>query len=171
MNDVTKPTLPQCPSYGLVHDSPYLGDLPQGSSAYVEGCISIRVLLQPTSGALEQSVMPAAPHTNRPAPPAQPRGVGFAHFDYPNASPVRLVLDVLPEFPEGPRIQLSVEPSTLTIASDAFWVPDCDDGIQPLRFVDDGFSNFMKLVVRDVALPCTDSLDHLQQLLLSKSSP
>lgn len=55
MNYTTEFAGRQCPSYGLVHNSPYLDDIPQGSSAYVEGSIPVRVLFQSASRALEQS--------------------------------------------------------------------------------------------------------------------
>jgi len=161
LNDTTKFAGWQCPSYGLAHDSPCLGDLPQGSSAYVEGTIPVRVFSQTTSGTLEQSAVPAATHTDCPASPTPLRGVGFAHFNHRDSSPVRLVLDVLPKFPEWPRVQLSVESPALAVFSDAFWIPDCDEGVCSLRLVHNRLGNLVQLVVRGAALFIADSLHYL----------
>ncbi len=169
MNDTTK-FAEQCPSYGLAHDSPYLGDLPQGSSAYVEGTVPVRVLFQSASEALEQSEMFSTSHSDCTAPTSTTplRGVGFVYINHSDAPPVRLVLDVSLEFPERPRVQLSVEPSPFTIFSYALWIPDCDDCVQPLRLVHDCLGDFVQLVVRDAALFVADSLHHFQQFLPPK---
>jgi len=171
LNYATKFAGWQCPSYGLAHDSPYLGDLPQGSSAYVEGSIPVRVLFQSASGALEQPVMVTATLSQSPAPPAQLGRVGFVHLDHLDASPVGLVCDVFSEYPEGPRVQLSVEFPAFTVAPDALRVADRDESIQSLRLVNNRFGDFVQLVINDATLLGTDSLYYLQQLLLSKSSP
>ena len=168
MSNTTKFAGWQCPSYGLAHNSPYLGDLPQSSSAYVEGTIPVCIFFQPTSETFEQPVVPAASHAQSPAPPTQLGSVGLAHLDDLNPAPVCLVLDVLSEFPERPRVQLSVELASLAALPDALWVSDCNDSIQSLRLVHDVLGNFVQFVVRDAALLRTDSLYHFQQFLLSE---
>lgn len=114
---------------------------------------------------LEQSVVLAAPHADCPASPTPLRGVSFVYFNHLDAPPIRLVADVAHKLPERPRIQLSVEPSPLAIFPDTLWIPDCNEGVQSLRLVNDGLGNLVQLVIRDAALLGTDSFDHLQQLL------
>ena len=109
------------------------------------------IFFQPTSGALEQPVVLSTSHTNCSTSPTPLRGVGFTHLDNLDASPVRLVFDVLSELPERPRVQLSVEPSPF-VAPDAFLVPDCYDSIQLLCLIHNGFSNLVHLVVHRTAL-------------------
>ena len=127
--NTTKFTERQCPSSGLAHDSPYLGDLPQGSSTYIEGSISVCILLHTTSGAFKQPVMIATSLAEGVALPASLRSVGFVHLDHSNAAPVRLVFNVSSELPEGPRVQLSIEPPAFSVGSDVVKFSNRDDGI------------------------------------------
>jgi len=115
--------------------------------------------------------MPAAPHADYSAPPAPLRGIGFTDFNHRDASPVRLVLNISSELPERPKVQFSVEPSPLAIPPYTLWIPDGDDGVQPLRIVHDGFGNLVQLVVRDAALLCANPLHNLQQFLPPQLAP
>jgi len=155
----------------MAHDSPYLGDLSQGPSAYVEGTVSVRIFFQSASGTLEQSVMPAAPHVDGPTAPTPLRGVGFAHFNHHYSSPACLIFNVLSELPKRPRVKLSVELLSFLVVADAIEFSYRNYRVSLFSFVYYTLGNLMQLIVRDAAFLCPNSPYHLPQFLPSKLSP